>query len=226
MVGKIRGNYPVGTRIALTAPMAGERDMPTGLTGLVDHIDDQGQLHMKWSNGRALAVIPGEDSFRILSRPLQSMNEKYTLSVTKDDEFDRFYSNSENDEQLGCVGHTRFDFGTKGKEFWHTWWGHREELNTQPFKDDLNLVVNNLREMGLLQDLSAMSEFCQMHPDAMLENGIYGFKAETEKYEFYIRCDTTGGNDNGYIYGYDKSQQTMAQGIDKNNTPQMGGMCL
>ena len=30
-------------------------------------VDDAGQLHMQWDNGRTLAVVPGEDSFRKLT---------------------------------------------------------------------------------------------------------------------------------------------------------------
>lgn len=56
------------TRIRLTA-MSGEADMPSGLQGTVDCVDDMGQLQMKWDNGRSLALVPGEDHFTVISRP-------------------------------------------------------------------------------------------------------------------------------------------------------------
>ena len=64
-VAKIKDQYPIGTRIELDH-MEGERDMPDGLQGVVKHVDDQGQLHMAWQNGRSLALVPGHDEFHIV----------------------------------------------------------------------------------------------------------------------------------------------------------------
>lgn len=43
--------------------MAGEPRY-TGRTGIVQHIDDAGQLHGSWGG---LAIIPDEDSFEIIT---------------------------------------------------------------------------------------------------------------------------------------------------------------
>ncbi|MHB8075671.1 MAG: DUF4314 domain-containing protein [Desulfosporosinus fructosivorans] len=67
-VEHLKERYPEGTRIQLTA-MSGESDMPLGLLGTVDSVDDIGQLQMKWDNGRSLALVPGEDRFTTISRP-------------------------------------------------------------------------------------------------------------------------------------------------------------
>lgn len=64
-VEQIKKKYPVGTRIQLDH-MEGERDMPDGLCGTVEFIDDQGQLHMHWDNGRSLALVTNVDDFHIL----------------------------------------------------------------------------------------------------------------------------------------------------------------
>ena len=40
--------------------------MPEGTEGTVDMVDDIGQIHMKWDNGRTLALVPGEDSFSVI----------------------------------------------------------------------------------------------------------------------------------------------------------------
>lgn len=33
----------------------------------VEHVDDAAQIHMRWDNGRTLAIIPEEDDFRKLT---------------------------------------------------------------------------------------------------------------------------------------------------------------
>lgn len=76
-VEQIKKKYPVGTRIELDH-MEGERDMPDGLRGTVEHVDDQGQLHMKWDNGRSLAVVPNADDFHILQPQEQEKGRPQT----------------------------------------------------------------------------------------------------------------------------------------------------
>ncbi len=47
--------FKPGDRIELIH-MSDSHAVPAGTKGTIDHIDDIGQLHMKWDNGRALAV--------------------------------------------------------------------------------------------------------------------------------------------------------------------------
>ena len=51
----IREDYPKGTKVILEH-MEGENDMPSGLAGTVQFVDDIGQIHVKWENGRSLAL--------------------------------------------------------------------------------------------------------------------------------------------------------------------------
>ena len=71
-VRRIKEQYPPGTRIRL-GHMEDKQAVPDGTEGTVQLVDDQGQLMMKWDNGRTLAVIPGEDSFSIIPRQEQGM---------------------------------------------------------------------------------------------------------------------------------------------------------
>lgn len=48
--------------------------MPSGLTGEVTYIDDMGSVHVNWSNGSSLALIPGEDDFDIVKNQELDMN--------------------------------------------------------------------------------------------------------------------------------------------------------
>ena len=61
-----RLNHPPGTRILLEH-MADKFAVPDGTRGTVDHVDDAGQIHMKWDNGRTLAIVPQVDKFRRLT---------------------------------------------------------------------------------------------------------------------------------------------------------------
>lgn len=53
-----------------------------GTEGEVDFVDDAGQLHMKWDNGRLLALIPVEDSFTVLPPKLTTL--KLYMPLTAD----------------------------------------------------------------------------------------------------------------------------------------------
>lgn len=56
-VEQLRKRYPKGTRLCLD--FMDEAGMPPGLQGTVAFIDDAGQIHMHWENGRSLAIVPG-----------------------------------------------------------------------------------------------------------------------------------------------------------------------
>ncbi len=46
--------------------LSGEDSRYDGKSGIVEYVDDMGDLHGTWG---FLAVIPGQDSFRVVSRP-------------------------------------------------------------------------------------------------------------------------------------------------------------
>ena len=64
---RIQSQYPEGTRIYLENMNDPHAPVPPGTRGTVDFVDDAGQIHMKWDNGRTLAIVPSEDSFRKLT---------------------------------------------------------------------------------------------------------------------------------------------------------------
>ena len=64
---RIKAEYPVGTRVLLIQMNDPFAPVPAGMRGTVRHVDDAGQIHMSWDNGRGLALIDGEDSFRKLT---------------------------------------------------------------------------------------------------------------------------------------------------------------
>lgn len=80
-VKDIREKYPEGTVIELEY-MAGEPQMPEGLRGRVDHVDDSGQIHVRWDNGSSLALHEDEDSFRKVN-----VQEKLTVLYIEVDNY-------------------------------------------------------------------------------------------------------------------------------------------
>ena len=59
--------YPPGTRILLLGMDDPHHPVPPGTRGTVDHVDDGGNIHMKWDNGRTLSLCSDADSFRTLT---------------------------------------------------------------------------------------------------------------------------------------------------------------
>lgn len=82
MVNFIKEQYPPGTRIRLNSMEDPYAPILPGTEGEVDFVDDAGQLHMKWDNGRTLALVPGEDSFSVLPPKLTTL--KLYMPLTAD----------------------------------------------------------------------------------------------------------------------------------------------
>ena len=77
MAEESRRKYPKGTRIELIRMGEDPRPVPPGTRGTVVYVDDMGQIGMRWDNGQTLSLIPGEDSFRILTQEeLQNESQK------------------------------------------------------------------------------------------------------------------------------------------------------
>ncbi|MDD3229253.1 MAG: DUF4314 domain-containing protein [Oscillospiraceae bacterium] len=67
-VARIKAQYPPGTRIRLDHMDDPYAPIPAGTEGMVQAVDDAGQLVMKWDNGRSLSLIPSEDYFSVIQQ--------------------------------------------------------------------------------------------------------------------------------------------------------------
>ena len=89
MIKFIQEQYPPGTRIRLDSMNDPYAPIAPGTEGIVDLVDDAGSIHMKWDNGRTLAIVPGEDSFTVLPPKLETL--KLYAPLTADlCEYDRY----------------------------------------------------------------------------------------------------------------------------------------
>jgi hypothetical protein len=129
-------------------------------------------------------------------RPMSFEERKYTYAQS-----------SQLMSQTESIGRLRGDFGRSGTEFWTTWEDHRQDLKTDEFKTELDEVINALRseEYGLLKDRRSMVSFSRAEPDSTFKGSYtteYGFRVDTEKHAFLIRCNPQQGDYNFYCFCY------------------------
>lgn len=155
-------------------------------------------------------------------------NRIFSLRPASSKEAGLFYAlPPEEDEALGAIGHVRIDFGYGGREFWHTWHARGpQELNCPEFREELDSLVNELREYGPLKNYAAMCRYCADHGGA-IEGGWtqnYGFIVETERYRYCLRCNPSPGDYQCYLNCFDKQIQKIRQSQAPSQGMKLGGM--
>ena len=75
--------YPPGTRIMLLSMGNDPNPVESGTRGTVRAVDDIGTLHCDFDNGRSLGVVPGEDSFRMLTD--EELSEEQSADMDEDE---------------------------------------------------------------------------------------------------------------------------------------------
>ncbi len=118
-----------------------------------------------------------------------------------------FSQNCEQDAADGCIGHMRGDF--ERDILHHTWWPHclDSRYNDANFKADLARVVDWLRiGFAPLKNLKTMAAFCAYYDQAAIpnEDRAYGFRIETGRYRYMLRCTPVKGAYHVYLYCYSK----------------------
>lgn len=78
-VQEYKNTYKPGMRVECLH-MEDKNSIPSGAFGTIKFVDDAGQIHVAWDNGRGIALIPGVDTFEV-----RLQIEKETLQVGKSD---------------------------------------------------------------------------------------------------------------------------------------------
>lgn len=131
-------------------------------------------------------------------RPLSAAERNYTYSQSQQISM-----------QTGCIGHLRADMDSNGEGFFSSWDDFRVDLKTQEFKDELDSVINELREKGnILSNRNTLSKYCYSHPDASFGKDLlghereFGVRVDTDKFAYMMRLNPNKGEYNLYCYCY------------------------
>lgn len=129
-------------------------------------------------------------------RPLTEAEQKYT-----------YKQSTQLSGQTGSIGYLRGDFGKHGNEFYTSWFGRSTQWETDAFKSELDEIITALRsdEYGLLKDSAHMNHYGHAHDDSIFEGNYcteFGFRVDTEKHSYLLRCNPTKGDYNFTCHCY------------------------
>lgn len=135
------------------------------------------------------------------------MNNKSILSELKTEcSFPEVFEDFEGNTYRRKIGHIRADYD--GYRWWNTIWPCHKELSTPDISAEIDKVYFRLITENAFSSLTALSEFCQKHPEAVVsadQKDEYNFYFEGEYCLFWIRCITRCGDYNIYLHAFRKN---------------------
>lgn len=130
-------------------------------------------------------------------RPLTEAERKYTYTQS-----------TQLSMQTGSIGVLHCGYASN-QEFFAKFYDLNARWETGDFKENLDDMIAALCSdgTGFLQNIHTMREYVQQHPEnAFLgkEGTEYGFRMDTERYAYMMRCNPQKRNDNVEIHCYVK----------------------
>ena len=141
---------------------------------------------------------------------------------------ERMYSFTQSSQligQTGCIGHLRGDMDWSGDGFFSSWTDYRQELKVDEFKEEFDRLINALRTEDAFGKMLAsrrnITKYGLAHPESEFSERYdteFGFRADTEKYSYFLRLNSRQGDYNVYCYCYyrpwlEKHMERAASGI-------------
>lgn len=104
----------------------------------------------------------------------------------------------------GKIGHIRADHD--GWRWWNTIWPCHDELATPEMKREIDAVYEALTAKDAFCDLTALTRFCESHPEARVgDSGTeYNFYLEGLLCDYWLRLITRRRDYNMYLNAYVK----------------------
>jgi hypothetical protein len=131
-----------------------------------------------------------------------------------------------NEENPRFIGYLRGNFGNEGTAFWNTFFDVNPNLKTPEFKADFDTAINKFKET-LLKDRFAMNRYCdEIRRGGNGADERFGFKAKSEKYEYYINAFPYKGDYNFYVYCYERELDNIREinkGVINDSMSKLGG---
>ncbi len=123
--------------------------------------------------------------------------------------------------QSGCITLMRGEFGNGGKTFYPDYEDQIKQYRTDEFAAEFDSVIKEFYKVGILADRDSMLEYCCARPDGRFMGNFsreYGYRIDTEKYTYLLRCIPSPGDNNFYCYAYvseflNQHMEKAAQGI-------------
>lgn len=236
----MRERYPHGTRIRLQEMNDPYSPVPAGTEGTVECVDDACQIHMKWDNGRTLALIPGVDSFSVIVPKLTQLKlyMPLTAKLYERDDYGNMQEDPTDVDGQDLLGYEdkiftlieRREMLEGDERGLMTWYGEKDAVDdkvvslrpTVEVVEDKLMGVAVCMVMGELtpEELVTLKEYVAGQMSDGWGEGFEQWEIKAEEGELYVSFWNSG---DGWTI---QTGEELSQSQRQSGTPQMGGMEL